>query len=308
MATTKKSSKAKTKKPASNRAAKTTKSTTTKRITTKTAKNTVSTKVTKPVKTSNKSTSSLLTKLNILSAFISLSLAALAGLLMNNKSYEIVNGLLAKDELASKTSDVLVPAVNHLVDVELRWLVVAILLLSAVIPILHITLFKARYIAALRSRINLLRWIDMAVISTLMLEIVALVSGVQDILVLKLVAGLLVVTCLLGWIAEKRNQQAGRPVWSEVGISLVTGFLPWILIAGYAISTVVHGNVSIPVYVYALYAAVFLGSSALCMNLINHVRRHRGWTNYEVVERNYLIISILTKVAFAAALIAGLQK
>jgi hypothetical protein len=300
MATTKNSTKAKTKKPVR----KTSSKTTVKAA--KTAKKSLSTKVTKP--TAKKLTSALLTKLNILSAVVSVALAAAAWSVMSSKSFEIVNGLLAKDELASKTGDVLVPAVHHVYDVELRLLVIIVLVISAILPTLWLTVYKSRYAEALKSKVNLLRWIDMAVISALMVEIVALVSGVQDIVVLKLLAGLMVVTCVLGWIAEKRNKQAGRPVWSELAVSIATGVLPWLLIATYAVSTWVHGGVHNSNYVYALYGVVFVGFVAYSMNLVNYVRRFGAWTKYEVVERNYLVVSIFTKVAFAAALIAGFQK
>lgn len=288
MATTNKSTKAKTKKPAA-RAAKTT-------------KKSVSTKVSKPV--AQKAANKLLTQLNILSAALALISAVLAGLLMNNRTFELVNGLLTNDELGK----VAVPAVRHVYDLELRMAVIVIMVLSAVTPILFLTSKKSEYAAAIKNKVNLLRWIDAAVVGALMIEVVALVSGVQDVSVLKLIAGLVVVTCLLGWVAEKRNKQAGRPTWNELAISLATGVLPWVLIASYAVSTWVHGRIHSPAYVYVLYAGVVLGSVAYGMNLINYVRRLKSSLNYEVVERNYLIIGMATKAVFAIALIVGLQK
>lgn len=304
MATTKKSTKAKTKKPVrqtkgkpATRAAKTTK----KSVSTKVSKST------NPIRQTQgkKITTSLLTKLNVLSAVVSLGLATAAGLVMNSKSYELTNGLLTKDELASKTTEVLVPAVHHVYDVELRWALVTILVLSAILPILLLTVYKARYAAAIKDKVNLLRWVDMAVISALMVEVVALLSGASDIFTLKLIAGLMVVTSLLCYAAEKRNKQANRPVWTEAALSIVTGTLPVILIAGYAISTFIHGNVQSPWYVYSLYGVLALSFAGNGMMLVNTVRRKI--TDYEVIERNYLSLGILVRVAFAAVLIAGLR-
>lgn len=300
MATTKKSTKAKTKTAAS-RATKTTKATT-KRATAKIAKKTVVAKVTKK---STTTTNKLLTQLNILSAVVAVVLAGIAAWMMNATKFELTTGGLAKNELAAQGATSLVPAVSHVYDVELRWLVVATLVLGAILPVLVLTAYKNRYAAAIRDRVNLMRWIDVAVVSALMVEVIALLSGVNDILTLKLLAGLMIVTCLLGWVSEKRNKQAGRPVWSEFAISVVTGTLPWLLIAGYAVSTWVNGRVHNEWYVYALYAAVAAGFIGYTYELYRAISRRDA--DATTVERNYLILGILIKTAFGAILIAGLR-
>lgn len=300
MATIKKSPKAKTK-TAATRATKTTK-TTTKRATAKVTKKTVAAKV---VKKPTMTTDTLLTRLHILSAFVAVALAGVAAWMMNATKFELTIGGLAKNELAAQGATTLVPAVSHVYDVEIRWLVVITLALGAILPLLTLTVYKARFTAAIRDRVNLLRWIDVAVISALMVEIIALLSGVNDILTLKLLAGLMAVTSLLGWVSEKRNKQAGRPAWSEFVVSLVTGMLPWILIAGYAVNTWVQGRTHNEWYVYALYAAVMAGFIGYSYTLYRAISRRD--TNVATIERNYLIVSILLKTAFGAILIAGLR-
>src|SRR5690606_24745351 len=113
------------------------------------------------------------------------------------------------------------------------------------------------------------------------------------------------VACMLAWVAEKRNKQAGRPVWSEFVISVVAMLLPWLLIGGYAVSTWVWGLIRYPWYVYALYAVVVIGFGLL---LTNQYKRISGWKNTLVVERNYLLIGLATKAAFGAVLILAFQK
>lgn len=224
---------------------------------------------------------------------------------MNNQTYELVKGLMAKNELAAESAAPFVTAVQHVYDLELRWAVVGIMLISAVMPILLVTVYKNRYVAAIRRRVNGFRWVETAIVSALIIEVVALLSGISDILTLKLLAGLIVVTCALGWVAEKRNLQAGRPVKSELVISVVTGALPWLLIGGFALCTYIFGRITSPWYVYALYAIVVPGFTAYCLNLKSYVMRKV--TDYELIERNHITLNILIKVAFVAVLISGLR-
>jgi len=232
-------------------------------------------------------------------------LALVAGYFMNTTSYSLTLGHLAQDDLASRTHTVFAPAIQSVYDVEARWLVVAVLLLSAILPVLYLTRLKDRYAQYVNTtRMLPFRWIDLAVTGALMTEIAALLSGVSDVPTLKLIAGVVVVAAVLGLIAERQNNAVAKPVRSAYITGIVTAVLPWLLIAAYAVATVVYGMVRSPWYVYALYAALLAG---LALQARNQRMSLRG-ANYLVVERNYVAISILTKAAFAIILIAGLAK
>lgn len=319
MATTKKSTKAKTKttKSAGQRTAARSRTAAAKttRTVKSTAKVTKQTGVKKPVvkaavaaKTKTAVlTANTLRKLNLLKAFVFVVLAVLAGVLMNSATYPVGIGYQAKDELVSLTAGktAFVHGYQSLFDVEVRWLVVIILGLAALFSLLAATRLRAKYEATLNDGVSPMRWVGWGITSALMVEVTALLSGVSDILILKLIAALMLVTCALAWVAEKRNKQAGRPVWSEFVISLFTGLLPWSLIGGYAITTWVWGLIRYPWYVYALYGVLLVGFTALTAS---QFKRIGGWKNTLIVERNYLLIGLFTKAAFAIVLILALQK
>lgn len=326
MATTKKSPKAKTKtttakstakKPVAKTnktASKAASKTAAARATTAKAKQSVSktTKVTKPARATSsmkKSTgSSPLHRLHQLSAFLHVIGAVVAAVLMGGASLQFFTGLMTKDELASSASTVFVPAIHHMYDVEIRWVVVVLLALGAVMPLIRV--FKRdRFQAVLKAKSNPLRWADKAVLSGAMVAVVAAISGVEDIMTLKVIGGLIVVTAALGWLAERQNADPkASPDKSAYFISLLSGALPWLIILAYAFGTPLWGMVRYPWYVYALYASVLVSSAAYAIASYNYVRRFRAWANYEVLERNYLIIDIFARVSFAAILIIGLAK
>jgi hypothetical protein len=248
-----------------------------------------------------------LRKLNLIKAFVFTALAVAAGMLMNDSSYAVNIGYQTKDELISLTAGktAFVSATQSLADVQVRWLVIIILGLAALFSLLAATRLRRKYEAAVTDGVSSWRWLTLGITSALIVEVVALVSGVSDILTLKVLAGLMLVTCALGWVNEKRLKQAGRPIWSDYVVSLFTGVLPWVLILGYAVSTWVWGLVRYPWFVYALYASTLVGFTLIALN---EYKRNSGWKNNLVIERNYLLTGLATKAAFAAILIFAFQK
>lgn len=303
MATTTKSTKAKTK----TSKAKSTKSRT---ASASAAKKTTSKKVSKPAaKATTQSVSNLtpLQKVYAVSIAVYVAIAGAAYMLMTTASHQLSLGYLTKDELASESSTVFAPATQGIVDVQVRYLVMAVAILSVVAPVLYLAKLKSYHQKSLKQKVLLPRWIDMAVVSAIMVETVAILSGIVDIATLKVVGGLMVVTMILGLMAEKRTAEAGKPATAKYYLSMVTGLLPWVLIAFYAVSTVLLGEVRSAWYVYALYAVMLAGAGVIGSYQLKALRAQGELKNYELVERNYAVLSLATRTAFAAILIAGLM-
>lgn len=250
-----------------------------------------------------------LTKLLAILSVVYLGLAVAAAVLMSPVSNSLTLTHLTNDALLSQDKTVFVSAARPLFDLELRWALIGLLLLSTVLPVLYLTKLKNFYANRLaNSRVLGLRWIDLAVTSALMIEIIALLVGYSDLMTLKLMGGLIGATCALGWLAERANANTDRRLWAPFIVSLVTGALPWVAIGAAKAATLLFGEVRNPWYVYALCVTTLLGFTLLAWNQFNQHRRFRSWANYPVVERNYLLIGAATKIAFAVILIIGLSK
>ena len=209
--------------------------------------------------------------------------------------------------MASGSNTVFNPAAHGLYDLNLRWVVVAILVASAVLPLLWVFRWRRQYEQNIAAEAMPQRWIEMAVTSVLMMEVVAIVSGVHDVMTLKLVSGFMLLTCALGWLADKQNRKTNQTDWTAYVMALVSGAFPWLLIAVTALATYFYGMVRSPWWVYALYVVTLGGFGLMAFTQHQHYRKANQW-KYETVERRYILISILTKVAFAAVLLAGLHK
>ncbi len=274
------------------------------------ARSTKSTASTKPVKVQAATVSTMgIRRVLIFASIIYAGLAAAAGFLMNNATYQLTLDYLTKDELLSRANTVLVPASRVVYDLEIKWVVVALMVLSLVLPILYLTRMERRYNQALKGRVIPWRWIDIGITSALMVETIALLSGIQSLMALKLIAGLMAVAAILGWVSERQNENAaGQPVWSGYVAGLVSCVLAWLVILGTAVSTYLFGMVRSPWFVYALYAVGIIGLGLMALNLLNQHRRKGNLRSYPVVERKYLLLNAATKAAFALVLIAGFLK
>ncbi len=256
-------------------------------------------------KSAVKSVTKNLRNLNLLSGILGLALAGAAGYLMNSSTYQIFTGLVTRDILTSKTQTVFVPAIHALFDLELRWAVVGILVVSAIIPLMAATRKRKMYEESLEKKVMLPRWIELAIVGAIMVEIIALLSGVQDAASLKLIGGFVVVTALLGYLLEKQIANSDNSSKGIYRLSLLTGILPWLVIASYAVNTQIYGFVRYPWYVYALYATTLLTFMGYARN---QMRYSKAYINYETTEKSYMLLSIFAKVSFALILIVGLYK
>jgi hypothetical protein len=302
-----------TKKTTTRGKTKTTKTSAAATKTAKTAKKVTKTAVKAPAKkvaaakTTTKKTLSVFDRLvrwQLVSALVFIALAIGAGTAMKTTTSLLSFGHMGRDSLASRTETIYASAQEPVFDLEIRWALVTILGVAAVFSLLYLTRLKAQYNDSLNTKVFKWRWIEMAITSALMVELVAVLSGAEDIATLKLIGGFMIVAAALGWVVE-RDTAAKRPVRAALIISIVAAVLPWLLIAMYAIATFVYGGIRSPWYVYALYAVSIAGGLLVTRNL-------RRTTNSQVdratTERDYTVISFVTKAAFAAVLIIGLKR
>lgn len=309
MATTKKTSKATSKtakKPVAKKAtsaAKTTKATATKKVTASkkvAAEKTASAATAKKV-VKNTDRKVTLRRLNWLSVLVGVAGAAAAGFLMNPTAYQFFTGLLTKNPLTGG----LAPAVHVVWDIELRWIVVATLLISVIIPLLAATRNRKKYETALDNKVMLWRWVDTAVVGSLIVSTVALLSGVQDIMTLVLIGGFVVISSVLGYMSEKQNANADKSYRGAYTLGLVAALMPWLLIAVYALGTPVWGQTQNIWAVYALYFTTVICFGGVSLAQRAYIDRK---ANYEVTEQRYQLYMLLAKVAFVALLVLGFKK
>jgi hypothetical protein len=238
-------------------------------------------------------------------------LAVVAGVVMQPATYQVVLGYLTSDQLASRAvgTTVFARGQQAVMDVELRWVLVGLLILSAILPVLYLTRLAAQNKKAIKEKALAWRWLDLAITGSLLLAVSALLTGVQDLLVLVVVIGLGVLAAGAWRLAERDNVKARKPALLNYWIGVYVAALPWILIFGYMLTTLFYGAVRSPWYVYAAIAVVLLGFVGYALNQrFQYEGKRKQWKDYLFVERNYAVLNIAMKAVFAVVLIVGLSS
>ncbi len=253
---------------------------------------------------------SQLHRLHIASAVVFALLAVAAGVFMSTASYPFVIGHVGKDALSSQTTTQFAPSIHAVMDVQLKWAVVVIMAIAALFSLLLATSLRNQYYKALRDGIRPLRWLELAITLGLMTEVVAMLGGVQDVVFLKLMAGLVVLMSGLYWLAEKQNLARGtkKAVWSAYIFGVFSAALPWLIILVSLMATAAYGMVRQPWYVYSVDGVLLLGFVLFSVNLLNRLRNYKSWKRYEIMEFNHVVINLVLKASFAIILIIGLKK
>lgn len=235
-------------------------------------------------------------------------LAGLAVALMAPAVFPVTLSYLTRDALLSTDNTVFVPAERVQWDIDLRWVLVGLLVFGALYSLLLLTRWRGTYEKAQNGRIWFWRWVYLALSFALMVEMVAVLTGIYDVFTVKLLGALTGAGFALAWLSERQNEKSKQRVLSAYVLGAVSVLIPLKIIGWHALSTTVYGLVRLPWYVYAAQAAVALGTILIFVSLwLSNTRRRRS-ADYRVVERNYLTLTLLTQAAFAIVLIVGLAK
>jgi Heliorhodopsin len=214
----------------------------------------------------------------------------------------VTSAYLAYDPSTRTLSD----ASRPLFELPIGPAVAAFLLLSA---IAHLTMaLPARrwYEARLARGQNPIRWIEYAFSSSLMIIVIASLSGVREIGTLIAIFGANAGMILFGWSMEAANEGRARPQWLHFVFGSVTGVVPWIVI-GVALGTAATapGAVGIPGFVIAIYISMFITFNIFALNMVLQNARVGPWRDYGYGERAYMILSLVAKTLLAWQVWAG---
>lgn len=192
---------------------------------------------------------------------------------------------------------------TELFSINIAWGVVVFLFISAVAHWLIASpgVFSW-YKTNLEENRNYARWIEYAFSSSIMIVLIALITGISDIAALIALFGVNAAMILLGLLMEK-YEQPGKPNWLAFIFGSLAGLVPWIAIAIYLISP---GNgASPPGFVYGIFVTLFVFFNSFAVNMILQYKRVGPWKNYVFGESVYVFLSLVAKSALAWQVFAG---
>jgi hypothetical protein len=192
-----------------------------------------------------------------------------------------------------------------LFDVNVGMGVVAFLALSALFHFLISSpWFFPRYSAGLKQNHNYFRWVEYALSSSIMIWLIAQITGITDIAALFLIFAVNAAMILFGALQEKYETPGSRHFLPFVFGSMV-GAVPWIVILIYVFAPGSNSDVSPPAFVYGIIISLFLFFNTFAVNQWLQYRQVGGWRDYLQGERVYITLSLVAKTALAWQVFSG---
>jgi len=172
--------------------------------------------------------------------------------------------------------------------------VAAFLFLSAIAHFVVAGPGWGKYQRDLAAHRNEQRWIEYAFSSSLMIVLIAMITGIADIAALVALFGVNAAMILFGWLQERYEEPGGGGWWPFV-FGCITGIVPWVAIGIYLIGP----TAEIPGFVYAIFVSlcVVFTSFALIQGL--QYKQVGKWRDYLFGERVYVALSLVAKSALA---------
>ncbi|OFW53763.1 MAG: hypothetical protein A2V75_01555 [Actinobacteria bacterium RBG_16_70_17] len=186
---------------------------------------------------------------------------------------------------------------QHLFDVRIAWGVAAFVFLSALAHWLIASpgIYEWYSRNLLRQR-NYARWIEYSLSSSVMVVIIAMLTGISDVAALGAIFGVNAAMILFGLLQE-HYETPGRPRWLPFLFGCLAGAVPWAVIAVYLAAPGVPANP--PAFVYAIFFSLFVFFNCFAVNMVLQYRQVGKWRDYLFGETAYVFLSLVAKSLLA---------
>jgi hypothetical protein len=200
--------------------------------------------------------------------------------------------------------DKLRPVTQTLFNLRIGYALAAFLLISAVAHFfISSPWIFGWYARNLKNKVNYIRWLEYAFSASLMIVVIAMLSGIYDIVSL---LGLFTITALMnlfGLLMEQQKWDTARINWSPFYIGCVAGVVPWIGISIYFFGSASTGKM--PLFVYFIMVSIFILFFSFALNMFLQYKKWGPWHDYLFGERVYILLSLVAKSALAWQIFFG---
>lgn len=164
--------------------------------------------------------------------------------------------------------------------------------------------FFARYSAGLAQQRNYFRWVEYSMSSSIMIVLIALITGVSDVAAIVAIFGLNGSMILFGWLQEK-YETPGNGGWLPFIFGCIAGVIPWLALIFYVLSIGGPADTSAPAFVYGIVISIFLFFNSFALVQWLQYKKVGKWSDYLRGERTYITLSLVAKSALAWQIFAS---
>lgn len=164
--------------------------------------------------------------------------------------------------------------------------------------------FFGRYSAGLAQQRNYFRWVEYSISSSVMIVLIAQVTGVADIAALIAIFGVNAAMILFGWLQEK-YETPGNGGWLPFIFGCIAGIVPWVALMFYVFSIGGPSDSSAPAFVYGIVFSIFIFFNSFALVQWLQYKKVGKWSDYLRGERTYITLSLIAKSLLAWQIFAN---
>jgi hypothetical protein len=205
----------------------------------------------------------------------------------------------------NENTQALEAATRTVFDLQLAPLVASFFFISAVAhTIVVLPRIHAWYLRNLQRSINYVRWWEYAASASVMIALIAILTGLYDLSGLILIFFLNATMLWFGLVMEIFNRPGESVNWTPFWLGSIAGGVPWAVVALYLWSPGT-GPGDPPTFVYAIFFSLFAWYTLFAVNMGLQYRQVGWWRRYVVGEYGYIVLSLTAKSALAWQVFAG---
>ena len=159
-----------------------------------------------------------------------------------------------------------------------------------------------RYRRELAAARNRFRWVEYSLSASLMVVLIAGITGVTDVAALTALFGVNAAMILFGWLMETTSPSRPARDWSPFVFGCIAGAFPWVAILVY----LVGAGGDVPGFVYGIYVSLFVLFNCFAVNQWLQYRARGRWADYLHGERVYVWLSLTAKSLLAWQVFANI--
>ena len=164
--------------------------------------------------------------------------------------------------------------------------------------------FFGRYSAGLAQQRNYFRWVEYSISSSVMIVLIAQVTGVSDVTSLISIFGVNAAMILFGWLQEK-YETPGNGGWLPFIFGCIAGIVPWVALMFYVFSIGGPSDSSAPGFVYGIVLSIFIFFNSFALVQWLQYKKVGKWSDYLRGERTYITLSLVAKSLLAWQIFAN---
>ena len=161
-----------------------------------------------------------------------------------------------------------------------------------------------KYVDGLKRHINVYRWIEYSLSSSIMIVIILQLNGVTDYVAFLAIFGVNVSMILFGWLQERYSQPGSGdmlPFW----FGCIAGAVPWIAVFINMLSPSGPPETTVPGFVVGIVISLFIFFNCFALVQWKQYKAQGKWADYLYGERWYIILSLVAKSLLAWQVFVG---